>query len=109
MLRANLARRLHQRAFAYTTLRTSLMKVCLVTPYDLSLEGGVNKHVFGLADSLRAHGDHVEVIGPKSDAAPEGPSVTTFGGVVSIQHNESDNRIGIFTSPLAVRRYMKSR
>jgi phosphatidylinositol alpha-mannosyltransferase len=85
------------------------MRICLVSPYDLSLEGGVNKHVFYLAESLRANGDHVEVIGPASGEMPDQPSVTTFGGVVSIQQNDSDNRIGLLTSPLAVRAYMRSR
>ncbi|MSP63259.1 MAG: glycosyltransferase family 1 protein, partial [Myxococcales bacterium] len=88
---------------------TRLMRICLVSPYDLSLEGGVNKHIFYLAESLRAVGDEVEVIGPKSGTPPDAREVTCFGGVVSIQGNESDNRLGIFTSPLAVRRYMRSR
>ena len=85
------------------------MKICLVSPYDLSLEGGVNKHIFYLAESLRARGDHVEVIGPQSGASPKADRVTGFGGVVSIQGNGSDNRLAIFTSPLDVRRYMRTR
>ncbi len=85
------------------------MRVCLVSPYDLSLEGGVNKHIFYLAESLRGCGDEVEIIGPQSGVAPDVPAVTGFGGVVSIQGNGSDNRIALFTSPLGVRRYMKSR
>ncbi len=85
------------------------MKICLVSPYDLSLEGGVNKHIFYLAKSLRALGDKVEIIGPRSGRAPEGEDVTCFSGIVSIQGNESDNRIGLLTSPLAVRRYMHQR
>lgn len=85
------------------------MKICIVTPYELSLDGGVNKHVFNLARALRAKGDEVAVIGPASGPTPDDPDVTAFGGVVSIQGNESDNRIGIFTSPLAVGRYMRTR
>lgn len=85
------------------------MRICLVSPYDLSLEGGVNKHIFYLAESLRARGDEVEVIGPQSGAPPQADRVTGFGGVVSIQGNGSDNRLAIFTSPVEVRRYMRSR
>src|SRR5438093_1277694 len=85
------------------------MRVCLVSPYDLSLEGGVNKHIFYLAENLRAHGDFVEIIGPQSGGLPESRQVTGFGGVVSIQGNGSDNRLSLFTSPRAVRRYMRER
>ena len=85
------------------------MRICLVTPYELSLEGGVNKHISYLAKHLRAQGDEVAILGVASGAVPADPNITCFGGVVSIQGNESDNRIGIFTSPLAVRRYMRSR
>ena len=85
------------------------MNICLVSPYDLSLEGGVNKHIFYLADQLRASGDRVEVIGPQSGVAPDCGGTTGFGGVVSIQGNESDNRLGILTSPLTVRAWMRRR
>ncbi len=85
------------------------MRICLVSPYDLSLEGGVNKHVFYLAESLRSQGDEVEIIGPRSGNLPEGRGITGFGGVVSIQGNDSDNRLGLLTSPLSVRAYMRSR
>ncbi len=85
------------------------MRICLVSPYDLSLEGGVNKHIFSLAESLRALGDQVETIGPRTGPEPSGPHITGFGGVVSIQGNGSDNRIALLTSPVAVRRFMRSR
>lgn len=83
------------------------MRVCLVSPYDLARQGGVNKHIFCLARSLRALGDEVEVIGPASGpvAGNQDPvlPVSTFTGVVSIQSNASDNRIGLWASPRAVR------
>lgn len=82
------------------------MKICLVSPYDLSLPGGVNKHVRSLAERLRAKGDEVEVMGPATSTDRLGAHVTGFRGVVSIHANNSDNRIGLFTSPIAVARYM---
>ena len=83
------------------------MKVCLVSPYDLSLPGGVNKHVRSLAERLRAKGDEVEVIGPATSTGGLGAHVTGFRGVVSVHANNSDNRIGLFTSPVAVAQYMR--
>lgn len=83
------------------------MKICLVSPYDLSLPGGVNKHVRSLAERLRAKGDAVEVMGPATSTEGLGAHVTGFRGVVSIHANNSDNRIGLFTSPAAVARYMR--
>jgi phosphatidylinositol alpha-mannosyltransferase len=83
------------------------VRVCLVTPYDLSLPGGVNKHARSLADHLRATGDDVEIVGPASTLTGLGERVTGFPGVVSIHANNSDNRIGLFTSPLAVMRHVR--
>ncbi len=83
------------------------MKICLVSPYDLSLPGGVNKHVRSLAERLRAKGDDVEVMGPATSTDQLGAHVTGFRGVVSVHANNSDNRIGLFTSPAAVARYIR--
>jgi phosphatidylinositol alpha-mannosyltransferase len=83
------------------------MRVCLVSPYDLARHGGVGKHVLNLAAGLRARGDRVEVIGPYSGSDPLPDGVTGFRGVCSIQGNGSDNRLGLFASPLAVRRFMR--
>jgi phosphatidylinositol alpha-mannosyltransferase len=83
------------------------MKICMVSPYDLSLHGGVNKHVRRLGEALRALGDEVEIIGPCSGRSA-GEGVTGFGGVVSIQGNGSDNRIGMLTSPMAVRAFVRA-
>ena len=84
------------------------MRVCLVVPYDLSIEGGVQKHAVCLAAALRWLGDQVELIGPAS-APVDLPDTTTFGGIVSIQSNGSDNRLGLLTSPLQVRSYLRKR
>ena len=84
------------------------MRVCLVVPYDLSIEGGVQNHAVCLAAALRWLGDQVELIGPAS-APVDLPDTTTFGGIVSIQSNGSDNRLGLLTSPLQVRSYLRKR
>jgi phosphatidylinositol alpha-mannosyltransferase len=94
------------------------VRVCLVSPYDLSVPGGVNKHVRSLAERLRVLGDEVEIIGPASGSgggergrpgrnAGLGPHVTGFPGVVSIRANNSDNRIGLLVSPRALARYTR--
>jgi len=40
------------------------VKVALVSPYDLSVPGGVQSHVLRLADALQRSGDQVSVLGP---------------------------------------------
>ena len=44
------------------------MRIAVVSPYDLSVAGGVQIHVESLASALRANGDEVRVIGPGPDA-----------------------------------------
>lgn len=84
------------------------MRVCLVVPYDLSIEGGVKKHALRLAAALGRMGDQVELVGPAS-APVDLPNTTTFGGVVSIQSNGSENRLGLLTSPFRIRSYLATR
>ena len=84
------------------------MRVCLVVPYDLSVEGGVKKHALSLAAALERHGDEVEVLGPASEPVAV-RNVTTFGGVVSIRSNGSDNRLALLTSPFKVRSHLRRR
>ena len=84
------------------------MRVCLVVPYDLSVEGGVKKHALSLAAALERQGDEVEVLGPASEPVVV-RNVTTFGGVVSIRSNGSDNRLALLTSPFKVRAHLRRR
>jgi len=83
------------------------MRVCLVIPYDLGEEGGVKRHGVRLAAALRELGDEVDVIGPSSVPIHD-PHVHAFGGIVNIASNGSENHIGVFTSPLAVRRLLRA-
>jgi phosphatidyl-myo-inositol alpha-mannosyltransferase len=69
------------------------MRICLVTPYDLSHEGGVNRHVRSLAAAMRALGHEARVMGPASGAVPEG--CDGLPGVVPVPANGSVARIGL--------------
>jgi phosphatidyl-myo-inositol alpha-mannosyltransferase len=80
------------------------MRVCLVTPYDLSCDGGVNRHVRALADALRMHGHEASVLGPASGPAPS--DCDALPGIVSVTANGSKARIGLLVARRAVQRYL---
>jgi phosphatidylinositol alpha-mannosyltransferase len=79
----------------------------MMVTYDLASHGGgVKQHALHLAASLRRLGDEVIVVGPSSKRLPdEGPLLHTFGGVVNVPGNGSDNFLGIFASPVRIRRF----
>src|SRR5579862_7449495 len=79
----------------------------MMVTYDLASHGGgVKQHALHLAASLRRLGDSVVLVGPSSKRLPdEGPELVTFGGVVNIPGNGSDNFLGIFASPVRIRRF----
>ncbi|MGH7634563.1 MAG: glycosyltransferase, partial [Gemmatimonadaceae bacterium] len=81
------------------------MRICLVTPYDLSHDGGVNRHVLSLAQALRRGGDSARILGPASGAVPPG----CFGlrGVVAVSANGSVARVGLFVRRRSVRRFIR--
>lgn len=81
------------------------MRICLVTPYDLSHDGGVNRHVITLASALRRLGHHVRVLGPASGETP--PRCDGLRGVVPVRGNGSRARVGLLSSKRAVRRYLE--
>ncbi len=81
------------------------MRVCLVTPYDLSYDGGVNRHVISLAQALRCLGHDVRVLGPASGATPS--RCDSLPGVVPVRANGSRARVGLLVSKTAVRRYLR--
>jgi phosphatidylinositol alpha-mannosyltransferase len=64
----------------------SPIRVGLVSPYDLSIPGGVQAQVLGLAGYLNQHGDEAVVIGP---GLPDGVSGLDLGPSVSIPGNGS--------------------
>ena len=81
------------------------MRICLVTPYDLTHEGGVNRHVRSLAAALAALGHQARVLGPASGAAP--PGCDGLRGVVPLPANGSVARIGLLVAAGATRRYLE--
>ena len=64
------------------------MRVGLVCPYSLTLPGGVQGQVLGLARSLRAMGHPARVLGP-CDGPPPDVGVTPLGDCVPLAANGS--------------------
>lgn len=64
------------------------MRVGLVCPYSLTVPGGVQGQVLGLARSLRRLGHEVRVLGP-CDGPPPDPGVTPLGSSVPTAANGS--------------------
>jgi phosphatidylinositol alpha-mannosyltransferase len=75
------------------------VKVGLVTPYDLSVEGGVNRHVQSLARELSRLGHECLILGPASGEVPAG--CHGVRGVVPVPANGSVARIGLLASARA--------
>lgn len=83
------------------------LRVGLVCPYDLDVPGGVREQVLGLARSLAAAGDEVQVLAPRRRGAPsfeqvDGVRVVTAGGAVGLPTNGSTARLAL--DPVARRR-----
>ncbi len=64
------------------------MRVGVVCPYSLTLPGGVQGQVLGLAAALRRRGVQVRVLGP-CDGPPPDPSVTPLGSSIPTASNGS--------------------
>jgi phosphatidylinositol alpha-mannosyltransferase len=64
------------------------MRVGLVCPYSLSVPGGVQGQVLGLARALRTLGEDVRVLGP-CDGPPPEPGVTPLGRSIPTAANGS--------------------
>lgn len=83
------------------------LRVCMMVTYDMaSPGGGVKQHALHLAASLRRLGDDVMLVGPSSVPTDE-PDVHSFGGIVNIPANGSDNNLGLLVSPRAVARFFR--
>src|SRR3712207_5090124 len=64
------------------------MRVGLVCPYSLTVPGGVQAQVLGLARALRALDHDARVLGP-CDGPPPDPGVTPLGASVPTAANGS--------------------
>lgn len=82
------------------------LRICIVTPYDLSEGGGVKHHAFDLARVLREGGDEVTVVGPSSTPL-ELAGVKTLPGIVNVVSNGDNNKLGLFLSPFKLWRFFR--
>lgn len=64
------------------------MRIGMISPYSLSVPGGVQGQVLGLARALRARGEMVRVLGP-CDGPPPESFVTSLGNSVPTGANGS--------------------
>src|ERR671919_979782 len=64
------------------------MRIGLVCPYSLTVPGGVQAQVLGLARTLRGLGEDVRVLAP-SDGPPPDAGVTPLGKSVPLAANGS--------------------
>ena len=64
------------------------MRIAQVCPYSLTLPGGVQGQVMGLARVLRRMGHEVRVLGP-CDGPPPEPWVTPLGASIPTASNGS--------------------
>lgn len=64
------------------------MKIGMISPYSLSVPGGVQGQILGLARALRARGESVRVLGP-CDGPPPEAFVTPLGNCVPTGANGS--------------------
>lgn len=65
------------------------MRVALVCPYSLSVVGGVQTQVRGLASTLRAEGCEVTVVAPSDDPGAAEPATVIVGRSIGIRANGS--------------------
>lgn len=73
------------------------MKIALVSPYDLSVPGGVNSHIMHLANQFRCAGHEAWVIGPASEPAtlPPIPGTIVIGHPRPVPASGSVARIAL--------------
>lgn len=68
--------------------RSRMLRIGMVCPYSLTVPGGVQQQVLGLARSLRSMGHEVRVLGP-CDGPPPDPFVTPLGNSLPTAVNGS--------------------
>lgn len=69
------------------------MRVGIVCPYSLTVAGGVQEHVVGLAAHLRARGHEVSVLAPVDPGTPVPEHVVSAGPAVPLRYNGSVARV----------------
>jgi phosphatidylinositol alpha-mannosyltransferase len=68
--------------------RNDMLRIAMVSPYSLTIPGGVQHQVLGLARELRRMGHEVRVLGP-CDGPPPEPFVTPLGNSLPTAANGS--------------------
>ena len=68
--------------------KEGMLRIGMVCPYSLTIPGGVQSQVLGLARSVRAKGHEVRVLGP-CDGPPPDPFVTPLGNSLPTAANGS--------------------
>lgn len=79
------------------------LRVALVSPYSVTVPGGVQNQVLGLAHELRRMDHHVSVLAPVDGETP--PGVTSVGRSITIATNGSSAPVAPY--PTAVRRTLR--
>jgi len=69
-------------------LRRDMLRIAMISPYSLTIPGGVQHQVLGLARELRRMGHEVRVLGP-CDGPPPEPFVTSLGDSLPTAANGS--------------------
>ncbi|HKR50728.1 MAG TPA: glycosyltransferase family 4 protein [Pseudonocardiaceae bacterium] len=65
------------------------MRIGMVCPYSITVRGGVQAHVLGLARGLRGFGHQVQVLAPAAAGEPVPAFVTPAGRAVGVPYNGS--------------------
>ena len=88
------------------TAGVAVVRIAIVSPYDLDVVGGVQAHVHALAAALRRGGDELLVLGPgrsgSRPSSPDRPVTIGLGGSVAVPANGSRAPLGL--DPRVVRR-----
>ncbi len=81
------------------------MRIGMISPYSLTLPGGVQAQIFSLSRALRARGIEVRILGP-CDGPPPDTSITPLGNSLPTASNGSIAPIA--TDPSAVLRTIRA-
>ena len=75
-------------SFGTNFVRKKMLRIGLICPYSLTIPGGVQVQVLGLARELRKMGHEARVLGP-CDGPPPEPFVTPLGNSLPTAANGS--------------------
>jgi phosphatidylinositol alpha-mannosyltransferase len=77
------------------------MRIAMVSPYDLSVPGGVQGQVTGLRDALRGLGHEVVVVAPGRRSPGDGGDTVVVGRAVGVRANGSVAPVAIWPTAAA--------